>query len=87
MTNRIIVGASEARQNFFHLLDLAQGGTEVLVEKKGKPVIKITLVDKKEPNRKKEMEKAIQALTNMDFGFDMSVEEIEKIISDSYIRR
>ncbi|MCL5676104.1 MAG: type II toxin-antitoxin system prevent-host-death family antitoxin [Patescibacteria group bacterium] len=87
MSNMLVVGASEARQRFFELISLAQEGKEILVEKKGKPVVRISLPQDKKTAKQLKRQKlaAVRRLAKINLDVNMTWKEMEKIMSDAHL--
>lgn len=78
MTDQIIFTATEARQNFFELLRMAEEGKEPIVVKKDKNIrFKMTMI--KEKKKEKNIDKILKEMGEIGLK-TMSVKKMKKII-------
>ena len=79
MTDQIVFTATEARQNFFELLRMAEKGKEPIVVKKANNIrFKMTMI--KEKRKKKNIDKILKEMGEIHMPI-LSIKKINKILS------
>lgn len=79
MTDQIVFTATEARQNFFELLRMAEAGKEPIVVKKANNIkFKMTMI--KEKRKKKNIDKILKEMGEIGLHA-LPIKEINKILS------
>jgi len=79
MSDKIVFTATEARQNFFELLRMAEAGKEPIVMKKDTNIkFKMTMI--KEKKRKKNIDKILKKMGEIGLPA-LPIKEINRILS------